>query len=326
MKLSRKHVGIPAVAAAAVVMAALPLASGASASETGTEGKAPQADDTAARSASAGNAFKALKAEAKAAGKTDAKAAVDGGGWNDYDCKPSEAHPRPVVLVHGTGGNALDNSLGLAPYLKDRGYCVFSLDYGKYNHIPLLYGLGPVEKSAEELASFVDKVRESAGTEKVDIVGHSQGGMMPRYYMKFLGGADKVNALVGIAPSNHGTTLNGLTKLVDQLPPLGDVLNGLAPSLLQQKEGSDLLKRLNEGGDTLPGVKYTVIATKYDEVVTSYKSQFLDGPDVKNVLLQDLCPSHFTEHLAIGLADKLAFHETANALDPANAEPTTCDS
>jgi triacylglycerol esterase/lipase EstA (alpha/beta hydrolase family) len=317
VKLSWKYVGTPALAAAAaVVMTALPLASGASASETDTSGKARQADDTAR------SAGKTAKADAKA----DAKAAADGGGWNDYDCKPSEAHPRPVVLVHGTGGNAVDNWLGLAPYLKDRGYCVFSLDYGKYNHIPLLYGLGPVEKSAEELSAFVDKVRESAGTEKVDIVGHSQGGMMPRYYMKFLGGADKVNALVGIAPSNHGTTVNGLTRLVDQLPPLGDILDGLAPSLLQQKEGSDLLKRLNEGGDTLPGVKYTVIATKYDEVVTPYKTQFLEGPDVKNVLLQDLCPSHFTEHLAIGLVDKMAFHETANALDPANAEPTTCDS
>ena len=35
--------------------------------------------------------------------------------------------------------------------------------------------------------------------------GHSQGGMMPRYYLKFLGGASKVDDLVGLAPSNHGT-------------------------------------------------------------------------------------------------------------------------
>src|SRR5690606_1631674 len=47
-------------------------------------------------------------------------------GWNDYRCKPSAAHPRPVVLVHGTFGNSVDNWLGLAPYLKHRGYCVFS--------------------------------------------------------------------------------------------------------------------------------------------------------------------------------------------------------
>ncbi|MGH3314210.1 MAG: esterase/lipase family protein [Streptomyces sp.] len=247
-------------------------------------------------------------------------------GWNDYSCKPSAEHPRPVVLVHGTGGNAFDNWLGLAPYLTRRGYCVFSLDYGQRPGIPLVYGLGPIEKSAEQLDAFVDKVLAATGTGKVDIVGHSQGGMMPRHYMKFLGGAGKVNALVGIAPSNHGTTLSGLTKLTDILPPLGDVIGEFGPALMQQKVGSDFITRLNEGGDTLPGIHYTVIATKYDQVVTPYKTQFLEGPDVNNVVLQDLCPADISEHLAIGLFDRLAFHETANALDPAHATPTTCAS
>ncbi|WP_399066338.1 alpha/beta fold hydrolase [Streptomyces winkii] len=299
-------------------MTALPLtASGASASETATSEPAASSPDADA----AGQSKQAGQAELT--DKSSAAASSEG-GWNDYNCKPSDEHPRPVVLVHGTGGNAVDNWLGLAPYLKKRGYCVFSLDYGQYNGIPLLHGLGPIEDSAEQLDAFVNKVLEATGGGKVDIVGHSQGGMMPRYYMKFLGGADKVNALVGIAPSNHGTDLNGLTKLVDEIPGLGDAIDGLAPSLLQQKVGSDFINRLNEGGDTLPGVKYTVIATKHDEVVTPYKSQFLEGPDVKNVVLQDLCPADISEHLAIGLFDKLAFHETANALDPANAEPTTC--
>ncbi|OEV22738.1 lipase, partial [Streptomyces nanshensis] len=72
---------------------------------------------------------------------------------------------------------------------------------------------------------------------QVDIVGHSQGGMMPRYYLKFLGGAPKVNALVGIAPSNHGTTLSGLAALADQFPPVGDVVDEIGPALLQQKKG-----------------------------------------------------------------------------------------
>ena len=41
------------------------------------------------------------------------------------------------------------------------------------------------------------------------MVGHSQGGMMPRYYLKFLGGTAFVDDLVGMAPSNHGTTIAG---------------------------------------------------------------------------------------------------------------------
>ncbi|NBM17243.1 triacylglycerol lipase [Streptomyces sp. GC420] len=245
-------------------------------------------------------------------------------GWNDYSCKPSAAHPRPVVLVHGTLGNSVDNWLGLAPYLVKRGYCVYSLDYGKLPGVPFFHGLGPIDESARQLSDFVDRVLASTGARETDIVGHSQGGMMPRHYLKFLGGADKVNALVGIAPSNHGTTLSGLTALLDFFPGAEKAIGDFAPALTDQVVGSDFLRRLNEGGDTVPGVRYTVIATKYDEVVTPYRSQFLSGSGVTNVVIQDLCALDFSEHVAIGLLDRLAFHETANALDPANAERTDC--
>ncbi|POX45718.1 lipase [Streptomyces sp. Ru71] len=247
-------------------------------------------------------------------------------GWNDYSCKPSAAHPRPVVLVHGTFGNSLDNWLGLAPYLEHRGYCVYSLDYGQLPGVPLFNGLGSIDRSAQQLKEFVDRVLTATGAPEADLVGHSQGGMMPRYYLKFLGGADKVNALVGIAPSNHGTTLSGLTHLLPFFPGAEDLLNAATPALAQQVVGSDLLTKLNAGGDTVPGVHYTVLATQYDEVVTPYRSQFLTGPDVRNVLLQDLCPLDLSEHVFVGLTDRIAFHEVANALDPAHATPTTCAS
>ncbi|MCW7942999.1 lipase [Streptomyces hygroscopicus] len=255
-----------------------------------------------------------------------AEAAAPSSGWNDYSCKPSAAHPRPVVLVHGTFGNAVDNWLALAPYLEDRGYCVFSLDYGQLPGVPLFYGLGPIATSAEQLHSFVDKVLAATGAAKADIVGHSQGGMMPRYYLKFLGGADKVNALVGIAPDNHGTTLDGLTNLLPYFPGAQDLLSAATPGLADQAVGSEFLAKLNAGGDTVPGVHYTVIATKYDEVATPYRSQFLSGSDVHNVLLQDLCVVDFSEHVAIGLTDRIAFHEVANALDPGHATATNCAS
>ncbi|MGW8975010.1 esterase/lipase family protein [Streptomyces platensis] len=250
--------------------------------------------------------------------------AAAGSGWNNYSCKPSATHPRPVVLVHGTLGNSIDNWLGLAPYLVARGYCVFSLDYGQLPGVPFFHGLGPVDASAQQLAAYVDRVLAATGTEKVDLVGHSQGGMMSRVYLKFHGGADKVNALVGLAPDNHGTDLNGLTRLLDHFPGAKDYIDKLTPGLADQIAGSDILNRLNEGGDTLPGVHYTVIATKYDEVVTPYRSAFLDGPDVRNVVVQDLCGLDLSEHVAIGLVDRVAFHETVNALDPAHATRTTC--
>ncbi|WP_128375563.1 esterase/lipase family protein [Streptomyces cavernae] len=257
---------------------------------------------------------------------TASESAARSSGLNDYSCKPSTAHPRPVVLVHGTLANSVDNWLGLAPYLVNRGYCVFALDYGQLPGVPFFHGLGPIDKSAEQLDVFVDKVLASTGAAEADLVGHSQGGMMPRYYLKFLGGAAKVNALVGIAPDNHGTDLNGLTKLLRYFPGAEDLLTKATPALADQIAGSPFLTKLNEGGDTVPGVKYTVIATKYDEIVTPWRSQYLSGSNVRNVLIQDLCPLDLSEHAALGLVDRIAFHEVANALDPARATPTTCAS
>ncbi|MFE9370618.1 esterase/lipase family protein [Streptomyces sp. NPDC006711] len=247
-------------------------------------------------------------------------------GWNNYSCKPSAAHPRPVVLVHGTFGNGTDNWLALAPYLVDRGYCVFSLDYGQLPGVPLFDGLGPIDQSAAQLATFVDKVLAATGTPKADLVGHSQGGMMPRWYLKFLGGAAKVNALVGIAPDNHGTTLDGLTQLLPYFPGAENLLTLATPGLADQIAGSPFITRLNQGGDTVPGVHYTVIASKYDEVVTPYRTQFLTGTDVRNVLIQDKCALDLSEHVAMGLTDRVTYHEVTNALDPAHATPTTCAS
>ncbi|MEU1592481.1 alpha/beta fold hydrolase [Streptomyces sp. NPDC005708] len=255
-----------------------------------------------------------------------AEAAAPSSGWNDYSCQPSAAHPRPVVLVHGTFANSVDNWLALAPYLESRGYCVFSLDYGQLPGVPLFYGLGPIATSAEQLQTFVDKVLGATGASKVDIVGHSQGGMMPRYYLKFLGGAAKVNALVGVAPDNHGTTLSGLANLLPYFPGAEELLSAATPGLADQVAGSAFLAELNAGGDTVAGVHYTVIATKHDEVVTPYGSQFLSGSDVNNVLLQNLCALDLSEHLLIGLTDRIAFHEVANALDPGHATRTTCAS
>lgn len=250
-----------------------------------------------------------------------ALAAPDLPGANNWSCKPSAAHPRPVVLVHGTFANGTVNWLADAPILAARGYCVFALTYGAKAGVPVLRAIAPVADSAAQLSTFVDGVLAATGASKVDIVGHSQGGMMPRYYLKFLGGASKVHTLVGLAPSNHGTTLDGLAILAESFPGAGDILNSACPACADQVVGSDLLTRLNAGGDTLPGVSYTVISTRYDEVVTPYTKQALSG--AHNVTLQNLCAVDISEHAAIAI-DPIALHEIENALDPAHATGSNC--
>jgi triacylglycerol esterase/lipase EstA (alpha/beta hydrolase family) len=252
---------------------------------------------------------------------------TDPAGANDWSCRPSAAHPEPVVLVHGTIENKTYNWYTLAPLLKNDGYCVFALNYGEVSgfHVGLpgslhTYGAGPVAAGAGELDAFVDKVLDATGASKVDIVGHSQGGMMPRYYLKNLGGAAKVDKLVALSPSNHGTTVDGLVKLPG-VPYL--LTTGLGPAVQDQLAGSDFLRDLNAGGDTVPGVTYTVIQSAYDEVVTPYTSAFLTGPDVTNILLQDQCAADTSEHLGISF-DAIALRDVRNALDPAHAKAPDC--
>jgi len=203
-------------------------------------------------------------------------------GSNDPNCNPTAAHSYPVVLVHGTFENQAMWAF-VSPQIKAAGYCVFSLDYGNN-------ATGAIPTSAGQLGTFIDQVLSETGASKVDIVGHSQGGMMPRYWMKFDGGASKVDDLVGIAPSNHGTT-NPLA------PPAGT----FCPACAQQAAGSAFITNLNSGGDTQAGPSYTVISTRYDEVVTPFGSQALSGSSsqVTNIVLQNKCPLDLSEHLTI---------------------------
>ena len=188
----------------------------------------------------------------------------------------SAAASEPVVLVHGTFGDSTNWGY-IAPQLDAE---TFAIDYGNR-------GTGDIRESAQQLADFVDGVLAQTGASKVDIIGHSQGGMMPRYYVKNLGGAAKVDDLIGLSPSNHGTDVNGT----------GGADGPLCMACTQQAAGSEFLTELNAGDETPGDVDYTVIQTRYDEVVTPFTSAFLDG--ATNVLLQDKCPGDVSEHLTI---------------------------
>jgi len=232
-------------------------------------------------------------------------APTDVAGANNPSCR-SSAHPYPVVLVHGTIEDEGSNWVTLAPLLADNGYCVYAFNYGE-TLLSLggrVDGLNYIEHSAEELSSFVDHVLSVSGASKVDIVGHSQGGMMPNWYIHFLGGAAKVNELIGLAPSNHGTTVDGLATLLGELP-FAEQLDGLiddvgAPSLVQQLENSAFNQKLFGAGEPLaPGVRYVVIESTHDEVVTPYTNAFLHGANVTNITVQEQCPQDPTAHIGM---------------------------
>jgi triacylglycerol esterase/lipase EstA (alpha/beta hydrolase family) len=248
-------------------------------------------------------------------------------GANNWSCKPSAAHPDPVVLVHGTFENMNDNWGAASPLLADNGYCVFAFDYGGASSSSDIQGTGDIAAGAAQLAGFVTKVLGATGASKVDLVGHSQGGMMPRYYIKYLGGASTVDKLVGLAPSNNGTTLDGLTVLGQDLgilEPTNAFLASACASCVQQEVGSSFLTGLNAGGETVSGIQYTVIESRDDEVVTPYTNAFLPAAaNVTNILVQNQCALDQTDHLEIGY-DPIALTDVLNALDPAHQRSIPC--
>jgi triacylglycerol esterase/lipase EstA (alpha/beta hydrolase family) len=245
-------------------------------------------------------------------------------GANDWSCKPSRAHPRPVVLVHGTFADMSDSWQALSPLLYDNGYCVFAFNYGSSSGSGEfgVYATGEIATSAAQLSSFVSQVLAATRAHKVDLVGHSQGGMMPRYYLKFLGGERKVHTLVGLSPSNHGTTLNGLFTLASYFPGASSFL-GLCRACEEQEAGSAFLSNLNAGHETVRGVNYTVIQSANDEVVTPYTAAFLAGSKVTNILLQAQCSLDQGEHLSMPY-DHIADGDVLTALDPAHPVTSSC--
>jgi pimeloyl-ACP methyl ester carboxylesterase len=252
-------------------------------------------------------------------------------GANDPSITVTPEHPLPIILVNGTGATQGESWSVGAAVLANAGYKVYTFNYGNITGDPNfpIQGTDDIRRSALELAAEVDRVLAETGAPKVILIGHSQGGgILPVYYINNLGGADKVSQLIGIAPSNHGTDASGLIGLRD-LPILGPwaiaLANSFGQALLQQTIGSEFQQEVYGNGDTRPGVLYTMIISRNDEVVTPYTQQALNGPNVTNIVLQDLYPRLPAGHLGVILSpqvwsvvlDALASNPEANPLaDP----------
>ncbi len=254
---------------------------------------------------------------------------TDAPGTNDWTCKPTAAHPDPVVLVHGTFGNKSTNWQTFGPLLANEGYCVYALTYGTSPQAPPSFreafgGLTEIESSAAELKDFVTRVLASTGAAQVDLLGHSQGTLMPGYYAKFLGGAAFIDDYVSLAPLWHGTNPAGLASLSAQGRRYGFPTPQFEffPAGSQMMAGSEFIENLRSGGTpAVPGITYTNIVTRFDELVIPYTSGI--EPGMTNIVVQDACGLDLADHLAIA-ADPIAAQLVLNALDPANAERPRC--
>jgi triacylglycerol esterase/lipase EstA (alpha/beta hydrolase family) len=259
---------------------------------------------------------------------TPARAAT-GGGNNDPNCRPSAAHPEPVVLLHGLGATYYEDINLLQNELAAQGYCTFSSTYGAWPGFPYVGGVRPVADSAAEIKAFIEQVLAETGAAKVDIVGHSEGGFQSLYVTKTQGIADRIAKVVAIAPPTHGTTFAGLYNLAFVFGDASRALVGTVltlfgcPACSDLGEGGSAVATLDTGPIAQPGVAYTIITSRYDELVTPTDTAFVREPGVINEYVQDTCPFDPVGHIGEAY-DLNVWHLVENALDPAHAAGLTC--
>jgi triacylglycerol esterase/lipase EstA (alpha/beta hydrolase family) len=251
----------------------------------------------------------ALSATALAAPVADAEPEVThemikraGGGLNDYNCV-AQPGLDPVILLHGLTAPTTVNWFTKAPILAAEGYCVFSPQYGTKLGVGL--GFASMRNSSKEVSGIVDKVLASTGASKVNLVGHSMGTTVSAYYMKFDGGAAKVNKFVGFGANYKGTSEWGLNLLVRTIPGVPETLRLACESCDEFLNPSAFLDDLQRGGVSVPGPDYTTIVSRIDEFVLPYTSGILNEPGVTNIVIQEQC----------GLIPDTSGH-LAQAIDP----------
>jgi triacylglycerol lipase len=193
----------------------------------------------------------------------------------------------PVIVVNGLFGVGFAYD-PLVARLRADGYRVWDFE------LPTL-GTQDIRLSARALDAFADAVRAQTGAVKVDLVGHSEGGLVARTYVKYYGGAAEVDSLVTLGTPNYGTVAANIVRVFT----LGSCVGITACQ--QMTIGSNFLADLNAGDDSVGNVAYTNIATVFDELVQPYTNSYLNAADgnITNKALQSQCFLRVVGHLGL---------------------------
>jgi triacylglycerol esterase/lipase EstA (alpha/beta hydrolase family) len=221
---------------------------------------------------------------------------------------------QPVLLVHGTFATPEENwSWNYLHALPAAGYDVCTV------RLPDR-ATGDIQVASEYVVHAVRRIFERSGS-KVDVLGHSQGGLEPRWAVRWWPSLrTKVDDLVTLGTPHHGTTIADLALEQGQGPP----------AAWQMRTTARFIAALNTEDETPGPISYTSIYTLADELVQPVfprATAALAGG--RNILVQDLCPGRVVDH--VGLAYDAATHDMvidafthSGPADPARFDRSTC--
>ncbi|MGV3113321.1 esterase/lipase family protein [Corynebacterium freneyi] len=213
---------------------------------------------------------------------------------DDWRATVSPKRPWPIVLIHGTG-HAKGVWEDLGAELRKDGWAVFAPDYG-------YRATGPLTESMDQLAAYIRQVLAATGGRRAIIVGHSQGGLLAT--LLSFRDPQVTRHVVCLAAPNHGTSLGGVASGLLKIPGTKSLVNNFVQSYwgqsgLEQLTGSPLLEDLAQRDVTAPGVTYTCIASRTDQLINPPSSCFLDDGGqgtVDNIWVQDRFPQAVVLH------------------------------
>jgi triacylglycerol esterase/lipase EstA (alpha/beta hydrolase family) len=225
----------------------------------------------------------------------------------------------PILLVPGTDLDPKSNyswNYERAFAARPWAYCAVRLP---------AHATGDIQIAGEYVVHAIRTLARRSGR-RADILGYSQGGMVPRWALRFWPDTRHlVKAFVALDPSNHGTVDANAT-----------CRQQCSAADWQQAAGSHFMQALNSYTETFAGIDYTVIYSRTDEIVvpnfnSSGSSSLHAGRGrIENIAVQQICPNDTSDHLAMGSYDPVGYALAADAFArdslarPGDVPPTVC--
>lgn len=197
---------------------------------------------------------------------------------------PFDSGRQPVLLVHGTFTHGQENyGWNYLPELASRGFDVCYVDLPNRS-------LDDIQLASEYVVHAIRRMHRLSG-KRVDVLGHSQGGLEPRWALRWWPSLQPmVSDLVTLSTPNHGTAL-------------GNFDGASCAACFQMGQGSAFLTALNSVDETPGAVEYTNLYTNLqDELVVPANSAATSG--ATNIAVQDACALRPVDHVSMA-ADRV---------------------